>query len=37
MQALLEYCLPQFPAHSSGVETLELKALILPSVGMGRD
>lgn len=34
MQAPLEYCLPQFPAHSSAAETLESKALIL---GMGRD
>lgn len=31
MQAPVELWLPQFPAHSSGVETLELKVV------MGRD
>lgn len=36
MQAPLEFWLPEFPAHSS-VEMLESKALMLPSVGMGRD
>lgn len=37
MQAPVEFWLPQFPAHSSGAETLELKVVVLPSVGMGRD